>query len=84
MKKSKEKIWTLWGHKLWESLETGNKEQGSSVSIDDLIKFVTQGTILVGQTNIALHSPVIPQTSQCFGCCYQKYHTSKIHVEKQV
>ena len=54
MKKSKEKIWTLWGHKLWESLETGNKEQDSSVSINDLIKFVTQSIILVGQTNIAL------------------------------
>ena len=40
--------------KLWESLETANKEQGSSVSINDLIKFVTGSIILVGQTNIAL------------------------------
>ena len=40
--------------KLWESLETANKEQDSSVSINDLIKFVTQSIILVGQTNIAL------------------------------
>ena len=39
---------------LWESLETTNKEQDSSVSINDLIKFVTQSIILVGQTNIAL------------------------------
>ena len=40
--------------KLWESLETANKEQDLSVSINDLIKFVTQIIILVGQTNIAL------------------------------
>ena len=40
--------------KLWESLVTANKEQDSSVSINDLIKFVTQSIILVGQTNIAL------------------------------
>ena len=40
--------------KLWESVETVNKEQDSSVSINDLIKFVTQSIILVGQTNIAL------------------------------
>ena len=40
--------------KLWESLETAKKEQDSSVSINDLIKFVTQSIILVGQTNIAL------------------------------
>ena len=33
--------------KLWESLETTNKEQDSSVSINDLIKFVTQSMILV-------------------------------------
>ena len=40
--------------KLWESLETVNKEQDLSISINDLIKFVTQIIILVGQTNIAL------------------------------
>ena len=40
--------------KLWESLETANKEQDSSVSIYDLIKFVAQSIILVRQTNIAL------------------------------
>ena len=40
--------------KLWESLETAKKEQGSSDSIDNLIKFVTQSIVLVGQTNIAL------------------------------
>ena len=39
---------------LWESLETTNKEQHSSVSINDLIRFVIQSIILVGQTNIAL------------------------------
>ena len=33
--------------KLWESLETTNKEQDSSVSINDSIKFVTQSMILV-------------------------------------
>ena len=33
--------------KLWESAETANKEQGSSVSINNLIKFVTQSIILV-------------------------------------
>ena len=27
--------------------------------------------------------PVIPQTSQCFGWCYENYHTSKIHVENK-
>ena len=40
--------------KLWESLETANKEQDSSVSFNDLMKFVTQSIILVGQTNIVL------------------------------
>ena len=40
--------------KLWESLETSNKEQDSSVSINDLIKFVTQNIILVGKANIVL------------------------------
>ena len=40
--------------KLWESLEKSNKEQDSSVSINDLIKFVNQSIILLGQTNIAL------------------------------
>ena len=40
--------------KLWEHLETANKERDLSVSISDLIKFVTQSIILVGQTNIAL------------------------------
>ena len=40
--------------KLWGSLERANKEQDSSVSINDLIKFITQSIILVGQTNIAL------------------------------
>ena len=56
MKKSKEKIMDVMGPlcKLWESLETANKEQDLSVSINDLIKFVTQIIILVGQTNIAL------------------------------
>ena len=39
---------------LWESLETANKEQDSSVSMNDLIRFVTQSIIIVGQTNIAL------------------------------
>ena len=37
---------------LWENLETANKEQESSVSISNLIKFVTQSIIHVGQTNI--------------------------------
>ena len=37
-----------------ESLGTAKKEQDSSVSIDDLIKFPTQSIILAGQTNIAL------------------------------
>ena len=37
---------------LWESLETANKEQESSVSISNLIKFVTQSIIHVGRTNI--------------------------------
>ena len=41
-------------YKVWKSLERANKEQDSSVSISDLIKFVTQSIILVGQTNIAL------------------------------
>ena len=41
-------------YKVWKSLERANKEQDSSVSINDLIKFVTQSIILVGQTNIAL------------------------------
>ena len=40
--------------KLQESLETANKGQDSSVSINDLIKFVTQSIILVEQTKIAL------------------------------
>ena len=40
--------------KLWESLEIANKELDSSVSINHLIKFVTQSIILVGPTNIAL------------------------------
>ena len=40
--------------KLWESLETAIKEQDSSVSINDLINFVTQSMIPVGLTNIAL------------------------------
>ena len=34
--------------KLWESLETANEEQDSSVSINDFIKFVTKTMILVG------------------------------------
>ena len=41
-------------YKLWESLEIPNKEQHSSLSINDLIKFVTQRIILVGRTNIVL------------------------------
>ena len=40
--------------KLCESLETVNKVQDSSVSINDLIQFVTQSIILVGQTNTTL------------------------------
>ena len=40
--------------KLRESLETVNKVQDSSVSINDLIQFVTQSIILVGQTNTTL------------------------------
>ena len=40
---------------LWESLETANKEQDSSVSVNDFIKFVTKSIILVGQTNSALY-----------------------------
>ena len=38
--------------KLSESLETANKEQDSSVSINDLTKFVTQS--IMGQKNIVL------------------------------
>ena len=33
--------------KLWQGLETANKEQESSVSINDLIKFITQSIMLV-------------------------------------
>ena len=40
--------------KLQESLETANKEQDLSASINDLIKLVTQSITLVGQTNIVL------------------------------
>ena len=40
--------------KLWESLEKANKEQDSSTSINNLIKFVTQSIMLLEQTNIAL------------------------------
>ena len=40
--------------KLWESLEATNKKHDPYVSIKDLIKFVTQSLILVGQTNIVL------------------------------
>ena len=40
--------------KLWGSSIATNKEHHSYVSIKDLIKFVTQSLILVGQTNIAL------------------------------
>ena len=39
---------------IYGSLETANKEQDSSVSINDLLKFVTQSIILAGQANIAL------------------------------
>ena len=30
------------------------------------------------------HCPVKPQTSQRFGRCYKKYHTRKVHIEKQL
>ena len=40
--------------KLWGSLEATNKKHDSYVSIKDLIKFVTQSLILVGQANIVL------------------------------
>ena len=64
--------------KLWESAETANKEQGSSVSINNLTKFVTQSIILVRQTSIVL------SYQRRLKWCYEKYHISKIHVEKQV
>ena len=55
MKKSKENVDVMGPLcQQWESLETANKEQESSVSINDLIKIVTQSIILVGRTNIAL------------------------------
>ena len=40
--------------KLWESLEKANKEQNLSASINDLIKFVTESLMIMGQKNIFL------------------------------
>lgn len=55
-----------------DECDTDNKKQSSRFSS------------MYNTSGIERHCPTLPQTSQCFSWCYEKYHASKTHVERQV
>ena len=71
--------------KLWEKVEAANKERGLHLFLSMIfIRFLTQSIILLEQTDIALLYHRRLSALDGVKKCFEKYHTNKIHVEKQM